>query len=50
MTEKVAMESLRFNLEACFTYLDFPRETWSKIRTTNICKENLENLENLDAG
>ena len=36
MSEKTAMESLRFNLETCFTYLDFPKEIWSKIRTTNI--------------
>jgi len=36
MTEKKAMESLRHNIEPCFTYLDFPQNTWTKIRTTNI--------------
>lgn len=36
MTEPKAMESLRFNLEHCFTYLQFPKEQWRKLRTTNI--------------
>ena len=36
MVESKAMESLRFNIEYCFTYMQFPKNIWSKIRTTNI--------------
>jgi len=36
MVEPKAMESLRFNIEYCFTYFSFPKELWRKIRTTNI--------------
>ena len=36
MVEPKAMESLRFNIEYCFTYMQFPKEIWRKIRTSNI--------------
>lgn len=39
--EPAAMEALRFNVEACFTYLEFPKEVWRKIRTTNLLEREL---------
>jgi len=44
MAEPKAMEALRFNLEYCFTYMDFPRYLWSKIRTTNILEREFREL------
>ncbi len=35
-TEKTAMESLRFHFEDTVTYMDFPKEDWSKLRTSNL--------------
>ena len=44
MTEGKAMESLRHNVEYCFTYLDFPQDTWSKIRTTNMLEREFREI------
>ena len=44
MVEKGAMESLRFNIEYCFTYLDFPKDIWKKIRTTNVLERELREV------
>lgn len=44
LIEPKAMESLRFNLEDCFTYLRFPKEVWHKIRTTNILEREFREL------
>lgn len=35
-SEKAAMESLRFHFEDTVTYMDFPEEDWSKLRTSNV--------------
>lgn len=35
-SEKAAMESLRYHFEDTITYLDFPKEDWPSIRTSNI--------------
>jgi transposase-like protein len=34
-SEPKAMESLRYHFEDTVTYMDFPKEEWSKIRTSN---------------
>ena len=34
-SEKAAMESLRYHFEDTITYMDFPKEEWSRIRTSN---------------
>jgi transposase-like protein len=34
-TEPRAMESLRYHFEDTVTYMDFPKEEWTKIRTSN---------------
>jgi putative transposase len=44
MTEPKAMESLRFNIEYCFTYFSFPKDLWSKIRTTNILEREFREV------
>lgn len=44
VAEPAAIESLRHNIEYCFTYLDFPPETASKIRTTNILEREFREL------
>jgi transposase-like protein len=44
LIEPKAMESLRFNLEDCFTYLQFPKEVWRKIRTTNLLEREFREL------
>ncbi len=36
MTEPKAMQSLRYGFEQCLTYMDFPKENWKQIRTTNV--------------
>lgn len=35
-SEKSAMESLRFHFEDTVCYMDFPKEEWSKLRTSNL--------------
>lgn len=44
VAEPKAMASLRFNLESCFTYMDFPKELWNKIRTTNILEREFREV------
>jgi putative transposase len=44
MTEPRAMESLRFNIEYCFTYFSFPKDLWSKVRTTNILEREFREV------
>lgn len=44
MTEPKAMESLRFNIEYCFTYFSFPKDLWSKVRTTNILEREFREV------
>lgn len=44
LIEPKAMAALRFNLDYCFTYLDFPEEVWRKIRTTNILEREFREL------
>ena len=35
-SEKRAMESLRYHFEDTIAYMDFPKEDWSKLRTSNV--------------
>lgn len=44
MVEPKAMESLRFNIGDCFTYFEFPREIWRRIRTTNILEREFREV------
>jgi transposase-like protein len=44
LIEPKAMESLRFNLEYCFTYFKFPKDKWKKIRTTNLLEREFREL------
>ncbi len=44
MVEPKAMESLRFHLELCFTYLDFPQDQWKTIRTSNLLEREFREV------
>jgi len=44
LTEPKATESLRYNLEYCFTYLDYPKEIWKTIRTTNLLEREFREV------
>lgn len=44
VAEEPAVRSLRFNFEKTLTYLDFPRELWHKIRTTNILEREFREV------
>lgn len=44
MAEPKAMESLRFNIEYCFTYFSFPKELWTKVRTTNLLEREFKEV------
>ena len=44
IVEPKAMESLRFHLELCFTYFDFPQEDWKKIRTSNLLEREFREV------
>jgi len=44
VAEAKATESLRHNIEYCFTYMQFPRNLWSKIRTTNILEREFREV------
>lgn len=44
VAEPKATASLRHNIEYCFTYMQFPKEIWSKIRTTNILEREFREL------
>ena len=43
-TEKPATESLRHNIEYCFTYTQFSKELWSKLRTTNMLEREFREV------
>lgn len=42
--EEAAMNSLKHNFEYCLTYYQFPREDWSKIRTSNIIEREFREV------
>ena len=44
MVEPKAMESLRFNIEYCYTYFSFPKELWTKVRTTNLLEREFREV------
>lgn len=44
VVEPRASESLRHNIEYCFTYLQFPKDLWSKIRTTNLLEREFREV------
>ena len=44
LNEPKATESLRHNIEYCFTYLEFPKDLWSKIRTTNVLEREFREV------
>lgn len=44
VSEPRAMESLRHNIEYCFTYFAFPESQWTKVRTTNILEREFREL------
>lgn len=39
-----AMESLRFHIDKCFTYLTFPLDQWAKIRTSNVLEREFREV------
>jgi putative transposase len=43
-TQPRAMESLRFHIEKCFTYLEFPSGEWTKIRTSNVLEREFREV------
>lgn len=43
-TQPRAMESLRFHVDKCFTYLDFPPGEWTKIRTSNVLEREFREV------
>jgi len=42
--EEKAIRSFTFNLELCLTYFEFPKELWTKIRTTNILEREFREV------
>lgn len=42
--EEKAMNSLKHNFEYCLTYFQFPKESWKKIRTTNIIEREFREV------
>jgi putative transposase len=42
--EEKAVKSLAFNFEYTLTYLNFPQEQWSKLRTTNILEREFREV------
>lgn len=44
LIEPKATESLRYNIEYCFTYFNYPKAIWSKIRTTNILEREFREV------
>lgn len=44
VVEAKATESLRHNIEYCFTYMQFDKDLWSKIRTTNILEREFREV------
>lgn len=44
VAEPKATESLRHNIEYCFTYMKFDKNLWSRIRTTNILEREFREV------
>lgn len=44
VAEPKAVSSLRYDFERTLTYLDFPKELWSKIRTTNMLEREFREV------
>lgn len=44
VAESGATESLRHNIEYCFTYMQFDKDLWSKIRTTNMLEREFREV------
>lgn len=44
VAEEKAMAALRFNLEYCFTYLQFEKHLWSALRTTNVIEREFKEV------
>jgi len=44
LIERTAVETFRNDLDHCFTYLQFPPEIWSKIRTSNALEREFREL------
>jgi transposase-like protein len=44
LVEPKAVESLRYDFEKTITYLNFPKESWKKIRTTNILERTFREV------
>jgi putative transposase len=44
LKEPTAISSFRHNLGCCFTYLEFPKHKWSKIRSTNILEREFREI------
>lgn len=42
--EEKAMNSLKHNFEYCLTYFQFPKDKWSKLRTTNIIEREFREV------
>lgn len=42
--EEAAVKSLAFNFELTLTYLNFPQDQWSKLRTTNILEREFREV------
>lgn len=42
--EERAMNSLKHNFEYCLTYFQFPKEDWTKIRTTNVIEREFREV------
>lgn len=42
--QEKAMQSLRHNLEDCFTYFQFPQSQWSHLRTTNVMEREFREV------
>ncbi len=44
LVEPKAVESLRYDFERTITYLDFPKDIWRKIRTTNVLERTFREV------
>ncbi|MBW6441158.1 transposase, partial [Patescibacteria group bacterium] len=42
--EEKAVRSFQFHLDLCFTYLDFDKNIWKKIRTTNMLEREFREV------
>jgi len=44
VSESKAVEALRFNLEYCLTYFEYPQVDWHRIRTTNLLEREFREV------